>query len=209
MVCKTWNVFLINDRKLWMDILRQTRPYFELLKKQLVTEFTDEDSISHSAIFNEERIFSESYFDFVGKNEDFCSQNIIKIFKRIQMIHIVLQDVVHECPDYEVFQKQFIGQKLAGEIQLQMDQAKKEKQQLAKLRTDRFDFRKSFAWMFNEVTRVMECRDEIEFEKELKTFYDNNIYEELLEKYKVKLDAHEMILLIGIRQTVRDSCVDV
>ena len=204
MVCKTWNVFLINDRKLWMDILRQTRPYFELLKKQLVTEFTDEGSI-----FNDERIFSESYFDFVGKNEDFCSQNIIKIFKRIQMIHIVLQDVVHECPDYEVFQKQFIGQKLAGEIQLQMDQAKKEKQQLAKLRTDRFDFRKSFAWMFNEATRVMECHDEIEFEKELKTFYDNNIYEELLETYKVKLDAHEMILLIGIRQTVRDSCVDV
>jgi len=95
LVCKTWNVFLINDRKLWMGILRQTRPYFELLKKQLVTEFTDEDSI-----FNDERIFSESYFDFVEKNEDFCSQNIIKIFKRIQMIHVVLQDVVHESPDY-------------------------------------------------------------------------------------------------------------
>ena len=211
MVCKTWNVFLINDRKLWMDILRQTRPYFELLKKQLVTEFTDEDSISHSAIFNDERIFSESYFDFVGKNEDFCSQNIIKIFQRFQMIHIVLQDVIQDSPDYEVFQKEFIGEKLAGEVQLHMDKAEKEKQQLAKHCADRFDidFRKSFAWMFNEVTRVIESREEIESTKEKKSQYDKNIYEQLLEKMKRKIEISENLLLIGIQVTVRDSCVDV
>ena len=176
MVCKTWNVFLINDRKLWMDILRQTRPYFELLKKQLVTEFTDEDSI-----FNDERIFSESYFDFVEKNEDFCSQNIIKIFKRFQMIHIVLQDVIQDSPDYEVFQKEFIGQKLVGEVQLQMDKVEKEKQKIPKLCADDLDFKSSFAWMFHEVTSVIKCREQIEFTKEKKSQFEKSIYEELCE----------------------------
>ena len=92
---------MVNDRKLWMGILRQTRPYFELISKQLIEE--------ESSTFDAERIFFKNYCDFVEKNEDFCSQNIIKIFKRFQMIHIVLQDVIQDSPDYEVFQKEFIG----------------------------------------------------------------------------------------------------
>ena len=209
MVCKTWNLFLTNDRKLWMGILRQTRPYFELISKQLNKgKFY---TIAIGVTFDAERIFFESYCDFVEKNEDFCSQNIIKIFKRFQMIHIVLQDVIQDSPDYEVFQKEFIGEKLAGEVQLHMDKAEKEKQQLVKLRADRFDidFRKSFAWMFNEVTRVIESREEIESTKEKKIQYDKNIYEQLLEKMKRKIEISENLLLIGIQVTVRDSCVDV
>ena len=31
-VCKSWNIFLTNDKKLWMDILRQTLPYLEYLE---------------------------------------------------------------------------------------------------------------------------------------------------------------------------------
>ena len=202
MVCKTWNIFLVNDRKLWMGILRQTRPYFELLKKQLVT---DEDSP-----FDDERIFSGSYCDFLEENEDFCSQIIIKIFQRFQMIHIVLQDVIQDSPDYEVFQKEFIGQKLVGEVQLQMDKAEKEKQQFPKFCADDFDFKSSFAWMFNQVTSVIECREEMEFEKERKSYpFDKNTYEQLLEFKKRKLEICEKLLLVGIQVTVRDSFVDV
>ena len=202
MVCKTWNIFLVNDRKLWMGILRQTRPYFELLKKQLVT---DEDSP-----FDDERIFSGSYCDFLEENEDFCSQNIIKIFQRFQMIHIVLQDVIQDSPDYDIFQKDFIGQKLGGEVQLQIDKAEKENQQPPELCVNRFDFRKSFAWMFNEVTSVKKCREEMKFEKERKSYpFDKNTHEQLLEYQKKKLEICEKLLLIGIQVTVRDSCVDV
>jgi hypothetical protein len=95
LVCKTWNLFLINDRKLWMGILRQTRPYLELISKQL-------DKGEETA-FESERFFLKSYCDFVERKGDFCSQNIIKIFQRFQMIHIVLQDVIQDSPDYEVF----------------------------------------------------------------------------------------------------------
>ena len=77
MVCKTWNLFLTNDRKLWMGILRQTRPYFELISEQLGKG--EEIEIPES--FDAERNVLESYCDFVEKNEDFCSQNVIKSFK--------------------------------------------------------------------------------------------------------------------------------
>ena len=202
MVCKTWNLFLVNDRKLWMGILRQTRPYFELISKQL-----DKGEIES---FDAERIFLKSYCDFVEKNEDFCSQTIIKIFQRIQMIHIVLQDVIQDSPDFEVFQKKFIGEKLAGEVQLQVDKAEKEKYQDPKLIADLIDFKKSFAWMFNEVTSVIECRREMEFEKERKSYpFDKKKHEQLLEYQKEKLEICEKLLLIGIQLTVRDSCKDV
>ena len=92
-----------------MDILRQTQPYFKFLGTQLLNENISDDA---------DRNFSKIYFDFVEKNEDDCCQNIIKIFKRIQMIHTVLQDVFQDCPVYHVFQKEFIGEKLAWEIQL-------------------------------------------------------------------------------------------
>ena len=201
MVCKTWNLFLVNDRKLWMGILRQTRPYFELISKQL-----DKGEIES---FDAERIFLKSYCDFVEKNEDFCSQTIIKIFQRIQMIHIVLQDVIQDSPDYEVFQKEFIGQKLVGEVQLQMDKVEKEKQKIPKLCADDLDFKSSFAWMFNEVTSVIKCREQIEFTKEKKSQFEKSIYEELRENLKERLEICEKLLLIGIQLTVRDCCKDV
>ena len=122
------------------------------------------------------------------------------------MIHIVLQDVIQDSPDYEVFQKEFIGEKLAGEVQLQIDKAEKEKQDP---KLGLFDFRKSFAWMFNKVTSVIECRQMIENVKKRKTEYDENIYEQLLLEMKKKLELCKKLLLIGIESTVRNSCVDV
>jgi len=113
LVSKTWNFFLINDRKLWMDILRQTHPYFEFLSRQLLS---DEDYAADAKT----KIWKE-YFDFIEENDKICCLKIIQLFKRIQMIQVVFQDVIKNCPVYEFFQKEFIGEKLAGEIQLQID----------------------------------------------------------------------------------------
>ena len=37
LVTKPWNHFLINNRKLWMEILRRTQPYIQFLTDQLST----------------------------------------------------------------------------------------------------------------------------------------------------------------------------
>ena len=122
-VCKAWNLFLTTDRKLWMNKLRQTQPYLELLDKQLL----DEDFASETKTCKE-------FFDHIEKNDIYCCSKVIQIFKRIQIIHVVLQDVIQDCPVYEVFQKEFVGENIAGEIQSQIDKAEKDKFHRPKLR---------------------------------------------------------------------------
>ena len=91
LVCKTWNLFLIKDEKLWMDILsKQTQPFFEFLSKKL----SNED-------FADARKTWKEYFDFVEKNDYFC-QKIIKNYKRIQNIQVHLQDLSQGCQRFEV-----------------------------------------------------------------------------------------------------------
>ena len=36
LVCKSWSIFLSNDKILWMNILRQTQPFFEFLSNQFL-----------------------------------------------------------------------------------------------------------------------------------------------------------------------------
>ena len=96
LVCKTWNLFLIKDKNLWMKILRRTQPYFEFLSKQLLDE--DFDAVN-------ERKNWRYFFYLIEANENYCCHKIIQIFKRIQMIHTVLQDLTQDCPVYEVFRK--------------------------------------------------------------------------------------------------------
>ena len=153
LVSKTWNHFLTNDRKLWMDILRQTKSYFEFLSLLSDEDFADDVK----------RKFSKEYFDFLEKNEDFCSQNIIKSFKRIQMIHIILQDVIQDCPVYKVFQKKFISEKLAEEIQLQIDRAEKGKQSKPVMG---LDLEYSFAWLLEAITSLKVRHDNEKYLKE-------------------------------------------
>ena len=113
MICKSWNLLLINDRKLWMDILRQTHPYFEFLSRQLLS---DEVYAADA-----KTKMWKKYFDFIEENDKISCQKIIQLFKRIQMIQVFLQDGIQDCPVYDFFQKEFIGEKLAGEIQLKID----------------------------------------------------------------------------------------
>merc|ERR1712210_447160 len=71
LVCKNWNFFLINDRKLWMDILRQTHPYFEFLSRQLLS---DEDYAADAKT----KIWKK-YFDFIEENDKISCQKIIQL----------------------------------------------------------------------------------------------------------------------------------
>ena len=104
-----------------MNKLRQTQPYLELLDKQLL----DEDFASETKTCKE-------VFYHIEKNDIYCSSKVIQIFKRIQITHVVLQDVNQDCPVYEVFQKEK-GEKLNEEIQSQIDSAEKEKHKSHKL----------------------------------------------------------------------------
>ena len=210
LVCKNWNHFLINDRKLWMDILRQTEPYFEFLSLLSNEDFANDAK----------RKFSKEYFDFLEaeEDEDFCSQSIIKSFKRIQMIHIILQDVIQDCPVYKVFQKEFIGEKLAEEIQLQIDRAVKEKQPEPQMG---LDFKSSFAWLLEAIASLKACRDKENYQKEKNKdlslqFNQDVIYQgaknmsdQMLEIIKEELKAREEQLLLGIKVTLHESCTDV
>ena len=83
------------------------------------------------------------------------------------MIHIVLQDVIQDCPIYEVFQKEFIGEKLSGEIQLQVDAAKEEKQPNAKIPKRGNRFKLHFARLLETIITVKVSRDEIKLQKEI------------------------------------------
>ena len=198
MVSKTWNLFLVNDKKLWMDILRQTRPYFEFLSKQILSE---EDF----AIDAENEIW-KIYFDFVEKNEKFCCHKIIQGFKRFQMIHVVLQDVIQDCPVYEVFQKKFIGGKLVGEIQLQIDGIEKKKQKYPKM----CEFESDFSWLLESIINLKVCRGKIEDQKrknkdQLLQLDQNakNINDQILEL----IEARKQQLLLGIQITLFEAFV--
>ena len=62
--------------------------------------------------------------EFRSKNEEFTCQQMIQVFKKIQLVHSALQDVVHDCPDYKVLQEEFIGRKQTEEIQSEIDRAR-------------------------------------------------------------------------------------
>merc|ERR1712051_422066 len=97
LVCKNWNFFLINDRKLWMDILRQTHPYFEFLSGQLLSD-EEYGADAKTKIW-------KKYFDFIEENDEISCRKIIQLFKRIQMIQVFFQDVIQNCPLYDFFQR--------------------------------------------------------------------------------------------------------
>ena len=131
------------------------------------------------------------------------------------MMHIVLQDVFQDCPVYHVFQKEFIGKKLAGEIQLHVDRAEKKRIHDAQLLM-RLDFESSFAWLLEKIATLKVCRNEtryqIETNKDVLLQFDQNarnIYERLLLTIEAEIKAREQQLLLGIKIMLRDSCIDV
>ena len=197
LVCKTWNFFLINDRKLWMDILRQTHPYFEFLSRQLLS---DEEYAADA----KSKIW-KSYFDFIEENDKISCHKIIQLFKRIQMIQVVLQDGIQDCPVYDFFQKEFIGEKLAGEIQFQIDSVEKEKQPIAKFPKWGNHFKLNVSGLLEQIAELNVRREEIrsfkefnnvlQFDQEYQDLEIQNLYQEWLETTRKELKARKERLL--------------
>jgi len=196
-VCKSWNIFLINDKKLWMNILRQTQPYCEFLSRQL----SDED-------FAGARKTWKGYFDFVEKDDDHSCHEIVQVFKRIQMVQVLFQDVIQDCPVpvYKVFEREFIGEKLAGEIQSQI----MEKHKYPKLSQYYFilDYKAPFAWIVGHITHMKVRRDEVIREKEdNKDLLESdqnlkNLYELWVEASKREYKAGQKLLLLRMKFTL-------
>ena len=122
------------------------------------------------------------------------------------MIHTVLQDVFQDCPVYYVYQKEFIGEKLAGEIQLQIDKALRAEKEKDKPLM-RYDFESSFAWLLERIANLKVYRDQkIETNKDvllwLLGFNQNarNPYEKLL----LTIEAE---IILGIKLILRDNCI--
>ena len=84
-----------------MIMLRRTQPFFEFLSKHLSDDY-----------FAYARKIWKEYFDFVEKNDHYCCHNIIQIFKKIQLVHFDLQDLVQICQaqvynlEFKILQKQ-------------------------------------------------------------------------------------------------------
>ena len=130
LVSKPWNLFLSNDRKLWMKILRQTQPYIQFLTNQLSSVKQSshplDRSVSCPNFGNEMKKNWEEFFECIeirSKNDEFSCQQMIQVFKKIQLVYSAVQGVVHDCPDYKVFQEEFIGRKQAEETQSEIDRA--------------------------------------------------------------------------------------
>ena len=121
LVCKSWNRFLSKDRKLWLEILRQTQPFLEFLSNQLLSNGDAENSASNETKNNWIKEFFDS-IEICSKSDNFSCQKMMQLFKKIQVVHAIFQGVFHDCPDYKVFQREFIGSKLAEEIQTEIDQ---------------------------------------------------------------------------------------
>jgi hypothetical protein len=141
LVCKSWNLFLIKDRKLWLEILRQTQPFFEFMSNQLSSNGDAENSVSNETKKNWMKDFFNS-IEICAQSDNFSHEKMIQLFKKIQVVYAVLQGVIHDCPRYNVFQKEFIGRKFAEEIQSEIDRAD----------LNRFRFTQSFLiWLQSKI----------------------------------------------------------
>ena len=192
LVCKSWNIFLTNDEKLWMDILSQTLPYLEFLSSHL----SDGDFADGKKIW-------KGYFDFVRKDDDHCCFKIIQLFKRIQMVQILFQDVIQDCPVpvYEVFQKEFTGEKLVGEIQSQIMELHK----YPKLPgyCYKFDYNAPFSWMLRHITNMKVRLNEVKWDDLYKSDENlKNLYERWLKQSKTEYKAGQKLLLLGMEVTL-------
>ena len=154
-------------------------------------------------IFFDGNFFWKGYFDFVGKDDDHCCFKIVQLFKRIQMVQILFQDVIQDCPVpvYEVFQKEFIGEKLAGEIQSQIMEIHK----YPKLPgyCYKFDYNAPFTWMLRHITNMKVRLNEVKWDDLYESDQNlKNLYERWLKQSKAEYKAGQKLLQLGMEITL-------
>ena len=114
LVHKSWNFFLTNDRRLWLNILRGTKPFIEFLSNEIAGE-------KNSAIWKE-------CYDEIGFSDDFSYLKVYQTMRQIQGIFMVFQRgtnfYLRHDNIFGKFKKYFVGEKLTEELQLEINMSK-------------------------------------------------------------------------------------
>ena len=82
-VCKSWNNFITKDQKLWMNILRRKRPYFEFLTSKMLSNVCEDYLVEQEIWYD--------FFELAEKEEDFYWGKMYRIIDRIYGIIVVAQ----------------------------------------------------------------------------------------------------------------------
>ena len=201
LVCKSWNLFLNKDKILWLEKLRKTQPFFEFLNNQLSSNREAKNSSFNETKKNWIKEFFDS-IEILAKNDNFSCQNLIQLFKKIQVVvHAALQGVViHDCPGYKVFQKEFLGTKFAEEIQAEIDRA----------HFHRYRYPRPFlAWLQSKIRYLNYYQEQLKSqEEESKDWPPNyicydcgiNCHQSLIEKNRNNIQLFQRDLQDGIEK---------
>ena len=104
-VCKSWNNFITKDQKLWMNILRRKRPYFEFLTSKMLSNVCEDYLVEQEIWYD--------FFELAEKEEDFYWGKMYRIIDRIYGILVVAQKYNNSENELlpEKFKNDFVFQK--------------------------------------------------------------------------------------------------
>ena len=202
LVCKSWKIFLSNDRKLWLELLRQTQPFFEFLSSQFRDGFStiafkhQFSSNKNSAANETKKNWIKEFFDSIeirSKNDNFSCQKMIQLFRKTHVVHAALQSVIQDCPVYEVFQKEFIGRQLAEEIQSGIDSA-----HLNRFRYESESRKKFLPWLQRKTVILKDLHEHLQEQEDIFLDWGINYDQDLFQSTLDDIQRCQRELLRGI-----------
>lgn len=111
LVRQSWNSFLTKDRRLWLNILRGTKPFIEFLINELVGK-------KYSDVWKE-------CFDKIAISDDFSCVKVYQTMRKIQGFFMVFQAFTGFYNVFGKFKDYFVGEKLTEEIRMEIYGRKK------------------------------------------------------------------------------------
>ena len=206
LVCKSWNLFLRNNKKIWLQLLRQTQPFFEFLSNQFQDGFStiasehQFSSNKHSVANDTKKPWLKEFFDSIeirAKNDNFSCQKMIHLFRKSHVVHAALQSVIQDCPVYEVFQREFIGRQFAEEIQSEIFEDYPQKS--LHLNRFRFESRKSFLpWLQRKIVILKDLQEHLQEQEDIFLEWGINYDQDLFQSTLDDIQRCQRELLRGI-----------
>ena len=199
LVCKSWNIFLSNDRKLWMELLRQTQPFFEFLSNQFWDGFStiaskhQFSSNKNSASNETKKNWIKEFLDSIeirSKKDNFSCQKMIQLFRKTRVVHAALQSVIQDCPVYEIFQKEFI----AEEIQSEIDRAA----HLNRFRYESESRKKFLPWLKRKIVILKDLQEHFQEQEDIFIDWGINYDQDLFQSTLDDIQLCQREILRGI-----------